>query len=58
MIEKISMLPKRNELRNLGNIRGFGSRADCSYSSLEGVRGHKIGLKAQKCVFEESGPIT
>jgi len=46
------MLPIRNELRNVGNLRGFGSRADCSYSSLEGVRGHKIGLKAQKCVLK------
>ena len=58
MIEKISMLPIRNELRNLGNLRGFGSRADCSYSSLEGVRGHKIGFEGTKVFFEESGPIT
>ena len=40
----------RNRLRNLGNLRGFGSR-DCSYSSLEGVRGHKNRFEGTKVCF-------
>jgi len=39
------MLPIRNELRNLGNLRGFGSRADCSYSSLERAQNRFEGTK-------------